>query len=324
MKTSWVQNDLRLLSRHFQITDKFIQSMRNCISALNPYVILKHQVIIFWFASLSFFPIFLMSVMLRKKIIIIAGGYDVAKVPDIQYGAFTEKGLKLLLRKFMFKASDKIVSISHSNQKEALDNAKVPTSKSIMIYHGFKENKIPLLPFANRKKQILTIGVLNDITYQRKGYIHFLELAKKMPDWQFVHIGKVSPKFSYLQEFRSRSNLSLCGFLPDTEFYKVINESKFYLQLSMHEGFGCSIVDAALMGCFPIVFDRYAMPEVVAGCGEVIEFPKVESVEKAIMNFENSDIDVEKIRSHYLEKFSESKRENKLVQLISLVNKSIN
>lgn len=316
-KANWALNDFDLLAKHFEITDNFVCSLSSSIKSMNPLFIIRYDVVIFWFASLSFFPILLVSWILRKKIIIIAGGYDVVKVPSIKYGAFLESWPKKLIRKFMFKVSDIVVSVSYSNQHEALENVKVPKSKSVMIYHGFKKNQPPLKNFQERKRQLVTIGAITNENYLRKGHKYFLELAQRMPDWNFILIGKVSSDFRHLKEFQNCQNLCMLGFLPDSKFNEILNESKFYLQLSTHEGFGCSIVDAALMGCYPIVYDQYAMPEVVEGCGKIIKYLDLSSVEIAISELENIDLKVESIRSYYLDKFPEKIREEKLVKLIS-------
>lgn len=316
-KASWAQNDYKLLNRHFNTTNLYIDPHKHSCKSINPFPILQYDVIILWFASLSFLPLIFFSWIFRKKIIIIAGGYDVVNLPEIQYGAFLDRWHKNLLRRFMFYASNKVISVSYSNQKEALENAKVPKSKSIMIYHGFMRNQLPLNKFQDRRKQIITIGAINNDTYLRKGHKYFLELARKMTDWSFMLIGKVSSDFLHLQEFQNCQNLTMLGYLPDSYFNEILNESKFYLQLSHHEGFGCSIVDAALMGCYPIVYNRYSMPEIVIGCGEIIKFLDLRSIENTIYELEKSDIDVEFIRSHYLNKFPEEAREKKLIELVN-------
>jgi glycosyltransferase involved in cell wall biosynthesis len=316
-KASWALNDFNLLSKHFNVTDCFISSLKSTLKEIIPHSINKYDIVIFWFASLSFLPILFVSWILKRKLIIIAGGYDVVKLPSIHYGAFSESWARKLLRKFMFIVSDKIVSVSYSNQKEAFNNVKIPISKSVMIYHGFKDSKMFLKHFQERKRQVVTIGAINNGNYLRKGYKYYLELAQSMPDWKFIHIGQVSSDFHYVKEFQACQNLNMLGFLPEEKFNETLNESKFYLQLSTHEGFGCSIVDAAIMGCYPIVYDMPAMPEVVAGCGEIIKFMDMGSVKRAISELENSDINVESIRSHYLAKYPEKLREEKLVELIT-------
>lgn len=320
-KASWALNDFNILSRHFNVTDNFVSSIKSSFKAMNPFFIIHHDVVVFWFASLSYLPILLVSWILRKKIVIIAGGYDVVKHPNINYGAFNESWPKRFLRKFIFLVSDRVISVSFSNQQEALHNVKVPNSKSEMIYHGFKKNQLPLRKFQDRKKQIITIGAVTNETYLRKGHKYFVKLAQRMPDWKFILIGKVSSDFQHLREFQECLNLSLPGFLPDTKFNEILNESKFYLQLSNHEGFGCSIVDAALMGCYPIVYDQYAMPEVVEGCGRIVKFGDLSSIESVVSELENTNINVESIRSHYYNKFPEEVREEKLVKLLTSLDK---
>lgn len=316
-KTSWTKNDYDILSKHFKVTNLFVNSYIDILKSINPFFILKHDVVLVWFASLSFSPLLFISWLLKRKIVIIAGGYDVVKVPEIKYGGFLDSWPKRIIRKLMFMAAEKVVSISFSNQKEAIENANVPSSKSVMIYHGFKDPNIPLKIFQERKKQVVTIGIINNETYYRKGYKYFFELAQILPDWNFIHIGKISDDFQHKLQFQNCKNISMLGFLPLSEFNEVLNQSKFYLQLSVHEGFGCSIVDAALLGCYPIVFDRYAMSEVVDGCGEIIEFEDIELIKFKIEELENTNLNVEEIQLHYLNKFPSEVREKKLINLIT-------
>ena len=61
------------------------------------------------------------------------------------------------------------------------------------------------------------------------------------------------------------------GFVSEDILKKTFQESKIYLQLSRHEAFGVSVLEAMKYGCVPIVTNAYALPEVVGENGFIIE-----------------------------------------------------
>ena len=60
------------------------------------------------------------------------------------------------------------------------------------------------------------------------------------------------------------------GFVDRDEMKKLYSESKVYLQLSRHEAFGVSVVEAMAHGCTPFVSNVFALPEVVYGNGFIV------------------------------------------------------
>src|SRR2546423_7012108 len=77
-----------------------------------------------WFGSLRFIPFAVMARVLGKKVIIIAGGYDVANVPEIGYGNmrgfFTRR-----LGRFLFSTAHAVACFSRSSLDEARVHANM-------------------------------------------------------------------------------------------------------------------------------------------------------------------------------------------------------
>lgn len=315
---SWTRNDYNLLSKENIVEDCYIRSKIDVLKSINPSIILRNEVVYLWFASLNFFPILFLAHLFRKKIIIVTGGFDVASEPEIGYGAYSSPNFLNYFRNKMFSWATKISCFSYSAKNEAIKNAEVPEEKIDVTYLGFEEVRTPLIPWNKRKKQIITIGAVTKETFLRKGHKYFIELAKQMPDWEFVLIGRLQDGIESLLSIEGLGNIKATGFISDEERDKIINNSRFYLQLSNHEGFGASVVDAALMGCYPIVFNKGSLPEVVTTHGKVVEFEDYNSIIQAInSNYERNDLDVEEIRSSYQKTFPLSTREEKLRDLIS-------
>src|SRR5438874_2588362 len=82
--STFIQTDIDLLKTEYNVRLADCGSVWRSLWSLRH--VLKANCIYCWFGSLRFFPLCLLAKVLGKKIIIIAGGYDVACVPAIPYG----------------------------------------------------------------------------------------------------------------------------------------------------------------------------------------------------------------------------------------------
>jgi len=213
-----------------------------------------------WFGKLHAFFTVLFSKILGKKSIVVAGGDDVAHEPQIKYGMFSywwKKWCPL----FVFKYADLIFSVSESNRKEAIQNAKVDQEKVKLIYHGFDVQKRQIIDGIRKEKLVLTVGRITDETFLKKG----LEL--------------------------------------------------FVRSASHHESFGCSLAEAMLCECVPVVSQRTAIPEVVGDCGFYVDELTPEAVSVAIRKA--LDCDLGKNARRRIEKlFPLEKRRSELLKAL--------
>jgi len=231
--------------------------------------------IVIWFASFHALPVTLFNYLFNKRLITIAGGFDVANVPNINYGAMRGKS-RAKLGKWLLSRAHSVIAVSKSNRQEIIENGNVVSKKISLIYNAIPETIITHI--IEKKNQVLTIGEINEETYLRKGLDRFIEIAKKMPTTQFIHIGKWTDKkgnpsreiIDYVKSI-SPSNIEYIGFVKKKILEKHYEESKIYLQLSRHEAFGVSVIEAMKYNCIPIVTNAFALPEVVGKCGYIIQ-----------------------------------------------------
>lgn len=315
VSTTWTKKDYDFLNTKFKTCHFHIKSKFHLFKSILNLFFFKSDISFYWFASLNFLPHLLISKLLMKKIVIIAGGFDVVNLPEIKYGGLQGNPLKVFLRKLMLHLADRIISISHSNQEELFQNVpNINKNKCSLILHGFSPNTIELQSFSDREEKIVTIGAVNNETFVRKGIKYFLEVVKDNPSWQFVLIGRVDENFKF-KKLLELPNLTCTGFISDDDLIKHVNSSKFYLQLSEHEGFGCSVIDAALLGAFPIGFSNFALTEVIDGIGKTID--KKSSYISEIKNIiQTTDFDPEKVSSIAYSKYPLNTRGEKIVSLI--------
>ena len=289
---------------------------------LNPKIfsnIIWSDLIVVWFASKHTIPIVILNYFLNKPLIIIAGGYDVANVPKIKYG-FMQGGSSTIIGRWLLSRAHNIIAVSKSNRKEVIENGRVLERKVKLIYNAIPE--ITPISYIKKKNQVITVGEVNEETYLRKGLDRFIQVAEKMQEVQFIHIGKwtdnkgcTDSKMIEFVKSISPSNICYLGYIDNKELEKYYEESKIYLQLSRHEAFGVSVVEAMSKGCLPIVSKEYALPEIVGDYGVCVNWDITQIVSEINNGFKNNDIDGLIKRS---KKFNVEKRYRHLKALINI------
>ncbi len=256
-QSTFVLRDIKILQSKYKVT--FCKS--NERSFIDIFKLIKsHDIIFLWFASIRFFFPALIAKIYRKKIVTVAGGFDVAKVESGSMGS----KWKSLIVKSILNLSNKVLAVSNSNQNEIIQNCKIDVSKIEMIYHGFED--FEQINLDNKKDIILTIGFIDDLSYTRKGIDRLFRLAEELPKIEFHLIGTLVLNSIHVD---IPNNVVLHAHLNfmENKFIELLESAKIYIQFSKHESFGCSVAEAMQFGCIPIVSDSYSLPEVVGNCG---------------------------------------------------------
>lgn len=317
VNASWAVRDVKILSEKHQVLDNFV----NKKFYFNPIWILntiRSDIVFLWFASFAFYPTLILAKLLNKKVILISGGFDAAYAPTINYGAFTKSPLNRWFRRKIFSMADKVLCVSKSNMQETIINAKADSKKCEVIYHGF-EPSIPheeIKEWDQRKNQILMIsqGTLN--TFYLKGLDQFLKLSELLPEYDFILMGRLDTNTQDYFNRYAPPNVKTIGFIPfnSKDFCDVLNDSKFILQLSYYESFGCSVIDGAIAGCYPIVYNQFALSELITGQGKIFTYGDY----RGIANFikQNKPHHPNETSIFYLNSFHINRRKQSLLELL--------
>ena len=110
--------------------------------------------------------------------------------------------------------------------------------------------------------------------------------------------------------------MQIAGFVDDQKLESLMKESKYYVQLSEHEAFGCSVVEAGLFGCKLIVSNRSALPEVVGDYGQVFFPDDISEIKEFIDNDISSQRDTEPQSIDFQKRFTDSKRSSMLLEFV--------
>ena len=320
-KSSWVNKDLQLLSGNYSVKEQYINKKTywsDLLSSINK--VIKADMLYCWFGSLYFLPIILFAKTFRKKIFVVAGGYDVAKTRSFRHGSFDKGIIIKLFTRLLFKLADEILCVSRFNMEEAIENAEVKPSKTHLIYLGFEEyNQQKTIPWNERVNTFLMISNLDKLRFDLKGAKHYLELARLMPDHQFVLIGSVTDDVQKVIDSYNLSNLNQKGSVEfnSAEFNKIVESCRFIVQLSAYESFGAAVVDAAIRGCYPIGSDNTALREVISEHGLLVSRDNIEAIKEEVDRIISKNPSIQSISQGFISRFSIQNREKAIYSLIS-------
>lgn len=273
-KVRFRELDYQILSQEHTVTN--FGFTFTPLSVLRLFIQMReHDVIFCWFAGLwAFFGVFFAK-LLKKKSIVIPGGFDVANVPQFNYGLINSPihGYGWYV-KYVLRNCDLALPITNANYDETLAIAK--PKKCTVVYCGV-ELKQGIKRVA-KKKQVLTVGIVNKYSSPRKGHFRFIETAKYLPDVPFILVGRQVDNTIEKLKADAPPNVAFYNFLSDEELYNLFSQSKVYMQLSYHESFGLAVVEAMSMGCTAVVSDNPALAEVMGDNGVVVNIDDYEGI----------------------------------------------
>lgn len=312
-KRSFFETDIALLKEHHEIAvfDAYPPSIKHWPKILKG--VRESDVVFIWFMGRHAILPLLFSKLLKKKSVLVAGGWDVASCPEIGYGLMRPSWLRPFL-KILFKLPDRIVSVSESNRKDLLDHVFDPGAKSCVIYLAIGQNAsdVPV-----KERMVLTVGEVTRNNLKRKGLEYFVRAAAYFPDIPFVLAGRFAKDgaIDYLKSIASE-NVRFTGFLAQADLENLMKRAAVYTQLSYHEAFGCSLAEAMLFECVPVITDRFALPEVAGPEARKAPFGNIAAITECIRGALQDKAGGKAARQRILNCFSTEKRRQALETLL--------
>ncbi len=312
---TWVHTDIEILKKEFNVKVLKCTSFLDLLKII--YYINYVDVSFNWFGGKDAALTVLISKLLRKKAVVVAGGVDAAFVPEIGYGMAFDP-IKRFLAQFSFQHADYVLTVSESTKNELLNNYRVNPEKVIVVYLGFDHEKYK--PIGVKENLVLTIGGVNKTNLSKKGIETFVKTSNYLESVNFVLVGKTEKNsISYLKTIAG-SNITFTGYVSEKELLNFMQRARVYVQISAHESFGSSLAEAMLCEAIPVVTKRGAIPEVVGNTGLYVPYNDPEATAYAIVNAFRSPNGRDS-RNRIIELFSYTKREIILHNLIKKILK---
>lgn len=235
------------------------------------------QVVYTFFASEQALVAGIVARLRRRRFVVSVGGYDVANVPEHGYGLPSRFPHRLVPRAVM-AMSHQIVAFSESARAEALVAGAKP-ERTTVSYIGLEPRFVERPTGVERDPTtVITVAYVDEVSWSRKGIDRFVEAARRDPGRRYVLVGRVTEPVLAAGLSDPPPNLVLTGFVTDDELCELLWSSGVYAQLSWHEGFGVSMVEAMQAGCVPVVTEVPALRE-IAGPSAVQTFGPDDDVE---------------------------------------------
>jgi glycosyltransferase involved in cell wall biosynthesis len=307
--SSYIQRDLEILKEEFEVTTLHYKGKKDLFKLFRN--VLKTDVNVSWFSLGHATTAVFFSRIVRKKSIVIAGGWDVVTMPEIGYGAM--KGRRIRKTQYALKKANKILAVSESTKEWVLK--WVERNDVVTLYHGFDTKTFA--PKGGKEKMVITVGKLqNEVTIGIKGLETFLKTAELLPDVKFVLIGIHNPDIVKKWKAKAPPNLEILDFIPNEKLMEYYQKAKVYAQLSYQESFGCALAEAMLCECVPVVTRKGALPEVVGDVGYYVEYGDEKATAKKIEEALTSDLGSE-ARKRIMKLFPLEKRKEMLSNIIN-------
>ena len=109
-----------------------------------------------WFAGTHAFWAVRLSKIFKKKSIVVVGGYEVAKVPEIGYGAMlNSKSARRV--KYVLENADKVLTVDDSLKRDAIKNLGVDGKNIQTVPTGYYYEKFK--PEGEKENLVISVSV---------------------------------------------------------------------------------------------------------------------------------------------------------------------
>jgi len=273
-----------------------------------------HSVLPVWFGK-----------VFGKKCTIQAGGTDCINMPEIGYGNFRKRWLRLATV-YSFKNCSLILPVAEALVKQDYSyDPRISSKQGLLNLIPDLKTPIQVIPngfdtdfwrdLGQKRKPLSFISVATGTSNPSraivKGYDLIEDLAKKHPDWSFSLAGDSAYS-------SPNQNVTVLGKMKPPELLKLYNSHQFYLQLSTSEGFPNALGEAMASGCVPIGSAVGAIPEIIGDTGMVLTEKNSGLLNSQIDSFSNQSLlqFSQKASQRIAAKFNFEKRKKALLQAL--------
>ena len=296
---TFIQRDLTVLQTFCEVRPLLFSRRSQYPTLLKS--ILSADIIYCWFA-LPFAAVAAIAArLLGKKVIVVAGGWDIARIPELGYGRLlTKRGLAIA--RLSLGVPDLVLAFSESSKTTIREVA--PRSPVRLAYLGVDAD---LFHPTEKEDLVVTVAQVSRENVRRKGLRTLVDAAKEVPDARFIIVGRHLD--DAVDELRTvgPSNVRFIGEVSDTDLREILGRARVYVQASYTEGFGVALAEAMASGCVPVVTRRGAIPEVVGDTGLYVDYGDPHELAHAIREGLHSQLGA-RARARVLDRFTIARR----------------
>jgi glycosyltransferase involved in cell wall biosynthesis len=315
LNTPFIQQDLSHLRRHFESDHLLTIGLR---APAKIFSAVRHSDVTFtWFASSYAYCVVQTAAALGKPSILVVGGVDAARMPEIGYGIWLNPWKSILVGSALRKAS-RVLVVDESLRERVCGLARYGGENIRVLPTGY--DAAFWRPEGSKDPEVLTVAACHDRPrFLAKGVDRFIECARHMPDVRFRLIG-LGPSLRAEIRDSLTSNLELLPYLQPAELRVAYQRARVYCQLSRSEGFPNSVCEAMLCGCVPVGTAVGGIPTAVGAAGYLVS---ADDTDRIVETLRDALVAPESVATRARERiagqFSSGQRERGLVEAVNEV-----
>lgn len=314
----FIESDLNLLRKNFDVKVVDVGSAKKDLSSKVRILwrlkmgAMWCDISFAWFAERHAKWMVRFSRMLGKPSLVVVGGYEVAKAPEIGYGSLLDPS-KAKMVKYIIEKATKVLPVDESLKEAAIKDLGVRGGNIQTVHTGHDSDKFKAS--GAKERMVLTVGVVNKITIKRKGLDVFVKAAGQLKDVKFVLVGSSSD--NTIDELRSNAppNVEFVGGVPHDQLARYYQRAKVYCQLSMYEGLPNALCEAMLCECVPVGTKVAGIPTAMGDTGFYAPVGDPKGAADAIRQALGSDKG-KAARARIMSEFSVEKREKAIIEIV--------
>ncbi len=314
MRRPFIEDDLATLRRHFAV-DFLVDS--GILAPIRMFVrAARADLSICWFASVYSFAVTLGAKLFGKKSIIIVGGVDAARMPELGYGLWLSRWKGALVRRSLRRA-DAVLVVDERLKKNLERYARLSLPRASVLPTGYDPDFWSPPSVDAERSGILCVATCDSERRALvKGVDLFLDVASSMPDYQFTLIG-VDPSFALSFPFDVPPNVRLLPPLGRAELLEHYRSGAVYCQPSRHEGLSNVLCEAMLCGMIPVGTDVGGTATAIGDAGFFVPSEDPDALCEALLGALSAPEELRTVgRARIVERFSQGRREKELVGLV--------
>ena len=311
--TSFIREDVEILQRHFHVNRLTTRGFRALITI--PLGVLRADVTFTWFASVYSAVVVFFARLFGKPSIVVIGGVDVAKYPEIQYGIWLNPW-KAILVKYAMRHAHRLLIVDPFQKGEAMRLAEYDGGNIEYAATGYDANA--WIPSAGKEQIVLTVAACTDEgRLKAKGFDFLIRSAKLLPDIKFVVVG-ISEQIVEKARRDAPSNMEIIPFVERRDLLPLYQKAKVYCQPSYIEGLPNALCEAMLCECVPVGTNVGGIPTAIGDAGFLVPYGDATALSSAIQNALQTPSSMgARARERIAKGFTLRQREEALVRILS-------
>jgi glycosyltransferase involved in cell wall biosynthesis len=277
-----MEEDVRLLGRHAAVSVVAGSASVTIPRVARAFRAARPDVVLLWFAHPTYaWAVVRMARLFGVRSAIVTGGYDVACMPELGFGAMRKRRNRPLVRAAL-RGADVVLPFS---QAAAAEVRRWAEPKRLRVIYPAVDLDVFRPPEENtgRAPVVVTASAVNKLFLRQKGIDTFLQTAALVPEARFILVGREQDDtLDRLRRDVTRNVEFVDDFLPREDLVRLFQHCRVYLQASLHEGFGLATAEAMACGAIPVGAEDTALREVIGDAGYLIPSRNPEACARAV------------------------------------------